>query len=567
MKIRWSQRLHRVALGFAGLLLLFCCYPLQGQPAPQNQQTAQPPRKPEDLPPPQTGNQNAGRRSAADATAEAASCGMGQVMPISLPVALKLALTTNLDIAQAREFVAASDAALTRAKVAWVPNFNIGSTYIHHEGMIQNTAGPVIKVNRDSLFAGGGPSVNFSVSEVIFLPLAARQVLVATEAGLVRVTNDTLLQVAEAYFALMRARRRLARVDETIEFLTSPRSSPSRSGSKGMLPLMLDFYRAGGSEALLAEVERVRVEVLGRRDERVGAIEDMQVASAELARLIRLDPAVMLWPVEDFRCPIELPGAEWLGRPVEDLAAQALNNRPELAENRALAEAALARVKTAKWRPLLPNLVSSYNWGNFGGGPDTNPPIIRGTTVINQPGMGPSGQIHHMNTRTDWDVSLVWRLNNLGFGNRAEVRQTQADYRRQEQRYLQVQDLVVTQAVQAYQLSRGWRDRVEITRSALFDQNGVGNGPVFQSLRLNFERIRLVPTTRALEVLDSIRGLNALLDQYGNDVTDYERARFRLLIALGMQPNVLVNLICTPAGEHAPAPPKAPNGPNGPNPK
>jgi hypothetical protein len=55
---------------------------------------------------------------------------------------------------------------------------------------------------------------------------------------------------------------------------------------------------------------------------------------------------------------------------------------------------------------------------------------------------------------------------------------------------------------------------------------------------LNFERIRGA-AGRPLEVLDSIRGLADTLEAYGVDVTNYERARFRLLYALGVPPHSL----------------------------
>ena len=69
---------------------------------------------------------------------------------------------------------------------------------------------------------------------------------------------------------------------------------------------------------------------------------------------------------------------------------------------------------------------------------------------------------------------------------------------------------------------------------------------MFQSLRLNFERVRTVEKTRALEVLDSIRGLNDALEAYGQAVTDYERARFRLLIALGLPPQDILGRLAQP---------------------
>jgi outer membrane protein TolC len=490
------------------------------------------------LPPPQPLNQARPNTSPEDAVAEAAACGLANAMPLSLPVALRLAQTTNLDIAQAREVVNGAQAVYTRTQVAILPNFNIGSTYIGHEGMIQNTAGPVIKVNRDSLFVGGGPSLNFALADVYFFRLAAQQALQATQAGYQRVTNDTLLAVADAYFAVMRARRRLARVEETLDFLVSTRPARSRADSRGLLPVLLDFYRTGGAEALLSEVERARVEVFRRVEERAAAVQEYRFASAELSRLLRLDPEIPLWPVEDFRYPIPIPGEGWAHQPLDELARVALNNRPELAENRALVEAALERVRGAKWRPWLPNLILNYNWGDFGGGPDTNPPVRNAAgALVTQAGMGPSGRILHMNTRDDFDVTLVWRFTNMGLGNLADVRFAEADYRRQDFRRLQVQDIVVTQVVQAVVLVNGWRDRMNISMRSLFDDRGRANGPVFQSMRLNFERVRNVPGTRVLEVLDSIRSLNDLLEAYGQDMTDYERSEFRLLIALGLPPD------------------------------
>src|SRR5262249_14167847 len=151
---------------------------------------------------------------------------------------------------------------------------------------------------------GGGPQLLVSVSEAIFTPQAARDLEAAREAGLQRVTNDTLLAVVDAYTNLLRARRRLARVAATLEALTSERASRLRGNSKGLLPLVRDFVEAGGKDALKSDLARVEVEVLRRREEQAAAVQDYVVASAELARLLRLDPRVPLCPLEDFRFPL-----------------------------------------------------------------------------------------------------------------------------------------------------------------------------------------------------------------------------------------------------------------------
>jgi outer membrane protein TolC len=461
--------------------------------------------------------------------------------PISLPVALRLAETANLDIAQAQQVIARARAALQRAFVMGLPNINLGSSYVRHEGMFQKTEGNIIKVNRDSLFVGGGPSMSFALNEALFAPLVGRQVFVSTQAGLRRVTNDTLLEVADVYLNVLRARRRLARVEATLDFLVSQQPSAARAGSRGLLPVVTAIQEAGGAVALKSEVERVRVEVMRRQEERVMAVQDFVVSSAELARLLRLDPAIPLWPIEDFRIPLPLATEAYAARPLEDLVGVALNNRPELAENKALVAASVQRVRTAQYRPLLPNLVLNYNWGDFGGGPDLNGTVIQNGKVVTLPGFGPSGQIHHFAPRSDFDVTLLWRLNNLGFGNVAEIRENQAAARQASLRLLQVRDLVITQVVRNLEAVQGWKQRMGVAKASLFDDAGRPDGPVFRSLRLNFQRIREVPETRPLEVLDSIRGLNDLLDLYAQTVTDYERAQFRLLRALGFPAYALVD--------------------------
>jgi outer membrane protein TolC len=459
------------------------------------------------------------------------------LVPIDLVTALRLARTNNLDIAQGREAVTRARVALRQAQLMILPNLNIGSTYVHHEGKIQRTEGNVINANRDSLFVGLGPSMTLSFADALFTPLVARQASIASQAGIRRVQNDTLLQVADAYFAVLRARRRLARVEVTIEYLASEQPSPIRSGSKGLLPVVTAMQKAGVAEALKAEVYRVDVELARRQEERRGAIQDLRVATAELARLLRLDPATPLWPMEDFRIPIELAGP-WLDQPVEDQVRQALFNRPETAENQALVQAAVERVRTARFRPLLPNLIVNYSWGDFGGGPDPNPASIGG--------FGPSGRILHVGTRTDLDVSLMWRLQNMGWGNRMEIRAQESLVRQANLRQIQVQDIVVTQVVQANEQVQGWNARYGTARNALFGRDFEPTGPVFEAIRLNFNRIRNEPKTRPLEVLDSIRGLSDILETYGQTMTDYERSRFRLMIALGMSPEEIISRIGGP---------------------
>lgn len=476
-------------------------------------------------------------------------------LPITLGAALRLAQTSNLDIAQARKVVVQAEAVLLRFRAQLLPSVNLGSTYVDHEGRLQQAVGNILNTNRNSLFVGGGPSLTLALGDAIFAPLAARQLVASSEAGVQRVTNDTLLAVADAYFGILRARRRLARTEETLEFLVSDRPSEGRGKAKGLLPLVREMVEAGVQAAYRAEVARLETEVLRRRDEQTAALTELRLATAELARLLRLDPRMLLWPIEDFRYPVPLPGEEWAAQELEPLVAFALQNRPEIAEGQAVIQATLQRLRAARFRPLLPNVVMNLNYGGFGGSPNFRR-RVPGSGLGIGPALTNSGSIDEFGPRTDFDVGLVWRLQNFGFGNHAEVREQRALHEQAQLRQQQIADRVATQVVQTHEQVRLGQERVALTRSSLYNEEGEPAGPVFRSIRLNFERIR-AGEGRPIEVLDSIRGLNDLLEAYAQAVTDYERARFRLLIVLGLAPDFIISSLekfasCPrPAGEPA----------------
>ncbi len=469
---------------------------------------------------------------------------------LTLLDSLRLAELANLDIAQAREVVRQALAARQRAQVLWLPNVTAGATYNDHEGQIQKTEGNIIHVNRNSMFVGGGPSISLGLSEILFAPNIARRILQASQAAEQRVTNDTMLAVADAYLAVQRAVRRAARVDETLLYLTADQPQPLTGDSKGLLPLIRAFVREG--EALPSDLARTEVEIIRRREEAAQTVQELRVAMAELARLLRLDPRLLVWPLDSPHESTPIPGDPWLERSADELIAFALANRPEVREQQALADAARSRLRNAQFRPLLPSLVTTYTAAGFGGSPSIRGKDKKGNTLFSE-----DGRIDAFDGRYDWDVSLLWRLNNLGFGNLAEIREERSLVNQVEIRGQQMGDRVAMQVVQALEQVRQTSERLRILQSGLFDDQGQPGGPVYRSLRLNFIRIKR-GQGRPLEVLDSIRGLSDTREAYANAMTDNERARFRLLIALGIPAQGILDprLMPLPAGAAAcePAP-------------
>src|SRR5439155_12885834 len=122
-------------------------------------------------------------------------------------------------------------------------------------------------------------------------------------------------------------------------------------------------------------------------------------------------------------------------------------------------------------------------------------------------------------------------------------------YNQARLRSLQTADRVSAQVVQTVDQVQQTAERLQILHTGLFDEQGKPGGPVYRSLKLNFIRIK-GGQGRPLEVPDSVLGLNDTVEAYVNALTEHERARFRLLIALGIPAQGIVDprLMPLPAG-------------------
>lgn len=233
--------------------------------------------------------------------------------PIDLATAFHLAGANNLQIALAAEQVRAAVAQVDQAELLWVPSLDVGIGYNRHDGQIQDTQGQVIDVRRQSAFVGGGPRIGdaplnglaggpprlflgLNPAEAYFAPLAARQGARAEDAGRAVAFNDTLLDVGLAYYDLLRAQMRTAIAQESV------------ANVQNLVELTENFVEAG--TGLQADFSRARAQLAEARVELLEAQKQLRVSSAELARLLRLDPAVILFPADPLPLPVTLVPAE-----------------------------------------------------------------------------------------------------------------------------------------------------------------------------------------------------------------------------------------------------------------
>src|SRR5262249_48243867 len=156
----------------------------------------------------------------------------------------------------------------------------------------------------------------------------------------------------------------------------------TREEAREVARLTVNHARAG--QGRLSDADRAIVEVDQRNAEVLQAEAAVLSASARLAELLGLDPAVHLKATDGWVVPAPIVPAP---APRPELIALALTQRPELAERRAEVRAALYRLSQAKLLPFAPNVVLGYSAGTFGGGSNlVSQGIVQANgTVLRQP--------------------------------------------------------------------------------------------------------------------------------------------------------------------------------------
>jgi outer membrane protein TolC len=426
---------------------------------------------------------------------------------IDLGVALRLAGVDNPTIALAREQVREALAGQLAARSLLLPSLNAGANYYTHSGNLQASSGAVFPVTRDGLYAGFGaravgsstlafPGVRLfaHLGDAVYEPLAARQRVSARTSDAAAVQNEILLQVATAYLHLVEAESRLTILRQ------------GEVDVSEVARLTRVFAEKGQGRYSDADRAQSRLDLLRRQTRE--AEEDLSVASAELARLLSLDPSTTLrtpgGPVQ----PISLipEGAE-----LESLVADAIRNRPEIVSRGAEVVQAQVRVRQEQARPFLPTISIGFSGGWFGGGSNQV-----------EPRFSPLGG------RTDFDALAVWNIQNLGFGNRADIRRAHA---------------VVSESLAAYDITLN-RVRREVADThaevkAAARQIEVATAAVAaaeEGYKLETTRIQQ-GQGRPLEVLDSLQQLLDAREQRLNALIAYNVAQFRLMAARGISPS------------------------------
>ena len=424
--------------------------------------------------------------------------------PINLATALRLSDARPLIVAASQASTWVAEAQLARAKLLWIPTLMFGADYIRHDGGGPDfNKGILTSPSVNFFYGGAGMYANVNLTDVFFLPLAARRVLTSRHYDIQAAKNDALMQTADAYFGVHQHRGMYAGALYSVE-----------RGHE----LVDRIARLSQDLVPKVEVDRARNLLADLEEQSTSAREEWRVRSADLTQVLRLDPRAVVEPLEHDHLQITLIDP---ARPLEELMPIALANRPELGSNRSLVEAAEIRVRQEKARPLLPVV-------QINGFQSPNEEIQAGIF-----GLGPNSSLNQWTGRVDLSYQLMWQAEGFGLGNLARIKRQRGAQSQAIIELRRAQDTVVADVTRARARLQsatarvGQADRALRTAIITFNQNLEG-----MSQTTRFGDV-LVPVYRPQEVVYALQLMKVAFDEYFTTVADYNRAEFGMFHALG----------------------------------
>lgn len=446
--------------------------------------------------------------------------------PINLATALRLSDARPLIVAAAQASAWVAEAKLQWAKQIWVPSFNAGSDYIRHDGFGPdfnrgiNTGARPLNQNINFMYSGVGLTQTFALTDAIFQPLVARQVLESKRHDIQTAKNDALLATAKAYFDVHQARGQYAGALDVVD-----------RGHK----LVVRLTELSEDLIPTVEVDRAKREVAAVEQNAAVMRQQWRVASANLTQVLRLDPRVVVDPAEQDHLQVTLIDP---ARGLDDLIPVGLTNRPELASNQALVNSVAQAIRREKGRILTPSIMLN--------GFQTPNELIQ----VGAQGMGFDRNLNLWSARDDISPQVVWQLEGLGFGNLARIKEQRGEQSKQIIELFKAQDAVAADVTRAQARLQSAAVRVKEAersmREAIITYEGNYEG-LRQTKR--FENV-LIQIYRPQEVVIALNDLMVAYNQYFATVADYNKAQFDMYHALGYPAIEVADL--NPPGEVEP---------------
>ena len=419
--------------------------------------------------------------------AQGKSARASSVQLIDLPSALQLAGARSLDIQIAREKLTEARANHEGSVWQFFPAITPGVAYHRHDNLIQDVQGNVIEVHKEAYAVGPGIGAQLVLGDAIYRNLASHQLVKAAEFGLESQRQETILAAALEYFELTKAQSAVRVAQEAVRIAQEYAEQVQRAVDAGV---------AFKGDALRAQLQSQKNQLTVRQTQ-----EQQRVAGARLAETLHLERGIELVPQSGELVPLGLVATNVA---LDSLVAQALSTRPELAQSRFLAGAALDARNGMKYGPLIPNLGAQVFVGGLGGGNETTHQSI-----------GES---------EEYLFGLGWRIGPGGLFDRSRIRAANAQLKTANLSSQKLLDQVTRQVIESLTRFQSLSDQLStIQRAARLAE---------EALRLTQQR-KEFGVGAVLETIQSEQELTAARLDYVNIIADFNKAQYTLIKSTG----------------------------------
>ena len=411
----------------------------------------------------------------------------GEVQPIDLPTALRLAGANNIDLALVREALVQAQAQNDAATLSFVPALNGGLGYAKHNGAIQDVSGNVIDATKQLHSAVGGITSQVNLGDAIFQKLAAGRLQNAAEYSVEAGRNITLQAAATAYFDLVSALTSVEIAREAVSISGDYQNQLDRAVGIGL---------ANKSDALRVSVQTQGYQVALRQAEEIA-----RNASVKLANILHVNPATRFQPTDKIVPQITLVPLE---TGLDALIGEAYDKRPELKASAATLEAADWQKTNSIYGPLIPTIGAQAMYGNISGGRLGVPSNSGGTQ--------------------DYGVMFNWRVGQGGLFDFSRIDYAKSKLEQGRLNDARLHDDVGRQVVQAFEGAHSAFDQLQLTKRNV--------DLAQQSLQLSRGR-KEFGVGAVLEVIEAQKDLVQARAAYLRSLTGYAENQYALAQAIG----------------------------------
>lgn len=420
-------------------------------------------------------------------TAQSGSAALTNIHVIDLATALRLAGAQNLDVQIAREKLAETKANHEGAVTQFFPWLAPGITYRRHDNLLQDVAGRILEVHKDSYVPGVALGAQVDIGDALYRSLATKQLVQAANHALESERQAATLAAAQGYFDLALAQASLSVAREAVRIATNYEAQIQHAVGAGI---------AFKGDQLRAQVQAERNQLAVRQ-----AAEQQRVAAARLAQTLHLDPVVELIPADADLAPIPLIQTN---KALDSLVQEALVARPELRQSQSLVAAAQDARKGALYGPLIPTLGAQAFGGGLGGG-------LKG---------GPSS----FGEQEDYAVALGWRIGPGGLFDFSRKRAAESRLAGAKLTEDKVRQEIVRQVVEAFTRVQSLSDQIQTARQGL--------AAAEEGLRLAQERKEFAVGI-VLETIQAEQDLTRARNDYLKVVAEFNKGQYALSRAVG----------------------------------